>query len=455
MFRIARDLGIELRGGTGWGGGENFDEDEEQPASADLVANPVLKLQDMQEPVCLAGGGANDPGIVVNWLGGSNVGQWPFVLTEETGFGWLEGYAAGMREFHDALRWHGFDSRNSKGLEYWTDGKQVGLLDERAAAGKNAGKSADVDFVSNLRVGLVGKGPSRVGNWLNGLWIRRKARELSNLNETLAYFWEQKSDRTSPASRNTSTSSRRIGIGRLADVGLNVALLESLPYPNALKKTMASVDFLMGATGAGFTNQIFLRPGSRVIVVDCSHCLQTNPGLSLQYPGKCHDLFSPYLGVHALHYLVDTPQGPGPPSLSEDEIKLKIPDVKHYWRVVHAFLEQTTEERMGKYLSDAAGWGRTSTTLLCDANTKDRFLICRLAGTDIFSNRTRIFNVTEDGEAVLMSNMIKEELLAKDTYIDAYFQKKRSYLEGLGRRGVPGAQHWAETIQLPRGLPEG
>lgn len=136
--------------------------------------------------------------------------------------------------------------------------------------------------------------------WMNGLWIARKRRELANIDSLLATAFEPK------ASEKSAVKGTPLADVFEKSVGLRPIFLEDLSVTD-VKDVMASVDFLIGTTGAGFTNQIFMRPGSKVVVITCSACFPVDVSKNLMWPDKPHGLASPYFGLHVLYYVVDIP----------------------------------------------------------------------------------------------------------------------------------------------------
>ena len=69
-------------------------------------------------------------------------------------------------------------------------------------------------------------------------------------------------------------------------------------------------DVVISVTGAQVTNQMFMKKGTKIILLSCSHCLgdTVTEGNSLAKPSMPHCGTMPYFGFDTLYYLMDTPQ---------------------------------------------------------------------------------------------------------------------------------------------------
>ena len=129
----------------------------------------------------------------------------------------------------------------------------------------------------------------------------------------------------------------------------------SMSYPIPHQSAMSSIDFLIGTTGAGFTNQIFMRPGGKVVVITCSACFPSDFSKSMVLPSKPHGLASTYFGLHVLYYVVDIPfqslKFTASGHIVEGSLGIFLPDVKHFWSTVLAFFREV-EENLHEYIDE-------------------------------------------------------------------------------------------------------
>ena len=110
-------------------------------------------------------------------------------------------------------------------------------------------------------------------------------------------------------------------------------------YTNLKHNLNTHYDLVLGATGAQITNQIFLKRGSKLVVICCSQCLfdvTIGASASLQEAGSPHLGTAPYLGFDTLYYLVDIPMSiPNEDSHGKQFKSLFIPDIPHFWDAVY------------------------------------------------------------------------------------------------------------------------
>ena len=254
--------------------------------------------------------------------------------------------------------------------------------------------------------------------------------------------------------------------------------VDVLDLRQQLRSSEASVDFVIGATGAGFANQMFLRPGSKVVVISCSACFPGNLAENLMLLGKPHDASCPYFGLHVLHYLVDIPfqslKWIARGGIAQGSLGMYLPDVQHFWAVVIAFFREV-EENAYEYLEDedegpkngswasrkrpkkereersqqafiAARAAHKASTLLCDSNTVDLRLVCRKAG--VAHRFSSVFSV--DKETASTKRVPSEEKFLKNNgvlpksekWMPFDLQEDRAVVSALSNDIV----RWAEVL---------
>lgn len=189
--------------------------------------------------------------------------------------------------------------------------------------------------------GVPGAGGGSTSAVFNVLWIERSDKRRFDDNKL---FDAVKS------SSSTEKATRRALSSALATNGdRSPPLPQEEPHTTRLRVRRTSfsqlswaqtttllkqTDILMGVSGAGFTNQLWLKRGSILILIDCTRCfVAARDFCTLDAPHRPHELFAQYAGHHMLHYMMES---------EEDYVKVGFPqpDGTHFWASVGRFLAE-------------------------------------------------------------------------------------------------------------------
>ena len=191
---------------------------------------------------------------------------------------------------------------------------------------------------------------SQMVAWSTNITKRYKEVTLGRKNIKACFVLRRNS---SIAGRNIVNRDQLISYMKNKSYALNVELdfkfLEKLDWPSTTLAYLQQIDVLIGASGAGFTNQLFMRPNSKVITIECSQCCKLQ---QQKEPTKWHSSLGQYLRISHLNYFVESTE------FNVDPVE--------FWRIAYRFLRRETT----KYGEQCTYGYQNSSNLTCGARVQ-------------------------------------------------------------------------------------